>query len=113
MGFTIEDSWARQELISRLETTGPVNSSGFLRVSNLAFSEAIETLQGILLYFDNGISLLSEPAMRELLSGDGVMGTHGTNTMLLYVFEAIDDEISPADDTDSLVNSFCDAEHLI
>jgi hypothetical protein len=58
-------------------------------------------------YFDNGQATLSDQVPRSVLAAGGQMGTHGVPEMPLFIYKALADEVSPASDTEELVNLLC------
>ncbi|KAB2571625.1 Lipase A [Lasiodiplodia theobromae] len=67
--------------------------------------------QDLFSYFINGTEeqegILQEPAVASVLAVAGQMGRHGVPTMPLYVYKAVGDEVSPAVDSDLVIQQFC------
>jgi hypothetical protein len=64
--------------------------------------------QDIGTYFKLGLAgSLSQPEPKAVLALSGLMGQHGLPQIPLYVYKSLGDEISPAVDTDTLVNQYC------
>lgn len=63
--------------------------------------------QNISTYFTNGPAILDAPEFTSIALSGATMGTHGTPSMPLFVYKAVNDEISPIADTDALVTKLC------
>ncbi|KAJ4396450.1 hypothetical protein N0V93_000669 [Gnomoniopsis smithogilvyi] len=96
-------------LISRLKTDGPFNSTGFLATLNYTLSQAIVAyaFQDISEYFIGGVADIQGPIPTQAINRDGIMGYHGVPQMPLFAYKAIADEISAINDTDALVEKYC------
>ncbi|PLB44986.1 putative lipase 2 precursor [Aspergillus steynii IBT 23096] len=64
--------------------------------------------QDIFSYFVNGEDSISEDVPASVLESAALMGVHGTPTMPLFVYKAVKDEISAGEDTDELIDKYCD-----
>jgi hypothetical protein len=96
-------------LLSKLKTTGPYNATTFLSARHLTLQQidAVFGNQTITDYFVDGIADLLAPSVLQAFNRDGMMGYHGTPQMPLFVYKAIEDELSPIADTDALVARYC------
>lgn len=96
-------------LLSRLKTSGPYNRTGFLAAKTMTTSEAFATyaFQDIYQYFINGKSDLEARVLQKVFNTDATMGYHGVPQMPMFVYKAIDDEVSFVGDTDVLVERYC------
>lgn len=112
MGLSRQYPELRQYLLSRLKPTGPYNATGFLAAENLTNPEAVVqyAFQNITEYFLNGVEDLGSPIVRDIGYSQIQMGYHGIPQLPIYAYKAIHDEISVVDDTDVLVNRFCNGE---
>lgn len=104
----------RAFLLSRLKTEGPYNATGFLAALNYTLDEAIVAyaFQDIGEYFVGGLQDLLGPVPTRLTQRDGMMGYHGVPQVPLYVYKAIADEVSVVNDTDALVERFCNSKRV-
>lgn len=65
--------------------------------------------QDIYSYFINGASSFDDPVPQSVLQLDGQLGVVGTPTMPLFIYKAVADEVSRVEDTDQLVQQYCNA----
>lgn len=65
--------------------------------------------QDVFSYFKNGVALLRSPIAQNVINTDGIMGVHGTPQFPLYVYKAVQDEVSKVAETDALVKKYCNA----
>lgn len=102
-------------LNSELFTTGPYNATTFYAAKMESLAQTVGTFanQNLALYFKDGVNALFSPIARYVLAQDGIMGYHGVPQMPLFVYKAIGDDISPVNDTDILVNRYCDVDATI
>ena len=63
--------------------------------------------QDIFSYFDIGGEFLKDPPVQSVINATGIMGTHGTPQMPMFVYKAVGDELSPIADTDALIGKLC------
>ncbi|KAI1874118.1 uncharacterized protein JN550_002697 [Neoarthrinium moseri] len=102
-------------LFAKLKTTGKQNAAKFLSVRNLTLSQGAPkfAFENIYDYFTGGIADFLDPKVMAVIDSDGKMGYHGIPQMPLFVYKAIQDEISPIGDTDALVQKYCTADATI
>lgn len=100
--------WVYSKLTTN--TVGIYTAANFLAAQNYTLSQAESAyeFQDIYRYFVDGLSDISGPEVTAVVDQDGVMGLHGVPQMPVYVYKAINDQISPVADTDALVASFCE-----
>lgn len=98
-----------QFLLDNLNQEGEFNATGFLEARNYTLVEGIVNFLGddITEYFKNGTDLLGSPIGQRVTNRDGIMGYHGVPQMPIFAYKAIMDEVSPINDTDKLVASYC------
>lgn len=58
-------------------------------------------------YFKQGMATVYDQRFQDTINYAGLMGTHGVPNHPLYAYKAMGDEVSPAADTDKLVNTLC------
>lgn len=99
-------------VLSRLKASGPYNATGFLAAANFTVNQASAAYayRDIGDYFVGGINDLSSPLPAKMISLDGIMGYHGVPQMPLFVYKAIADEVSVINDTDALVEKYCNGK---
>lgn len=115
LGLSSQYPEEQEFLVSRLKTDGPYNATGFLAAQNYTLDEAIVAyaFQNIGDYFIGGLADLLGQVSTKLAQSDGIMGYHGVPQAPLYVYKAIADEVSVVNDTDALVESFCNSKSTL
>lgn len=61
-------------------------------------------------YFIGGIADITSPEVLSIINRDGIMGYHGVPQMPIFAYKAIEDEISVVEDTDDLVETYCNSK---
>ncbi|KAK4059139.1 hypothetical protein Trihar35433_11136 [Trichoderma harzianum] len=109
LGLTSQFPEAERYLLSRLKKQGAFNRDGFLKARNYSSVQAVAAFanQDIADYFIGGFSDITAPPIKSVTTSDGQMGYHGVPQMPLYVYKAVQDEVSPTVDTDALVSKYC------
>ena len=109
LGLTSQFPYQREFLVSNLKKSGPYNATTFLAALHLSFDESLTIFenQTIADYFVHGNADILAPIMRSILEPQGTMGNHGLPRMPMFVYKAIADELSPVNETDALINKFC------
>ncbi|KAI7787343.1 hypothetical protein LA080_016418 [Diaporthe eres] len=109
LGLSSQYPEERDFLLSRLKTEGPYNATGFLAALNLTLNQAAITYayQDMGEYFIGGIADITNPIVLKIINRDGIMGYHGVPQMPIFAYKAIGDEISVIEDTDALVDKYC------
>ncbi|KAF7869850.1 hypothetical protein EAF04_004634 [Stromatinia cepivora] len=87
----------------------PSKASGFYKASTQCFSNNTSTYlnQDISSYLDQEITSFLTGYPKEILDITGQMGVYGTPKMPIFLYKAIQDEVSVIGDTDSVVNKLC------
>lgn len=95
--------------MNSLNTEGEFNATGFYEARNYTLVEGIVAFLGddIADYFKNGTDLFGSAAGIKATNSDGIMGYHGVPQMPVLAYKAIMDEVSPINDTDKLIGSYC------
>jgi len=109
LGITSQHPEARKYIDSRLKDTGPYNRTRFysaLGMNGIQVLLAFE-YENIYNYFKNGKADLDNPLLTNMYNKDATMGIHGTPNMPVFIYKAIQDQMSPANFTDVLVDNFC------
>lgn len=109
LGLSSQYPEERDFLLSRLKTEGPYNATGFLAALNLTLNQAAITYayQDMGEYFIGGLADITSPIVLKIINRDGIMGYHGVPQMPIFAYKAIGDEISVVEDTDALVDKYC------
>ena len=109
LGLTAQYPEVRNYLVSRLNTGGEYNKTGFSAAEEFTISESGTTYanQDINKYFQNGTDILNDPNILALVNREGVMGYYGVPRWPLFIYQAIPDEITKISETDSLVERYC------
>lgn len=109
IGSTSQYPEVEQMLEQRLKTTGMYNATTFNSAKNLSLSQAIQKFAGQNIgdYFEGGLAFLDDPTFKHIAITDGQMGYHGVPQMPVFAYKAIKDEVSPINDTDTLIERYC------
>ncbi|ESZ97704.1 hypothetical protein SBOR_1891 [Sclerotinia borealis F-4128] len=87
----------------------PSMASDFYEASTQCLADNILTYLGqdMFSYFDNGEAAFTTSVAQKILTATGQMGTHGIPRMPVFIYKAVDDEVSLVGDTDALVAKLC------
>ncbi|KAM3422002.1 hypothetical protein BST61_g2379 [Cercospora zeina] len=109
LGLASQYPELEQFLLDNLKEDGEYNATGFFMARNQTLVESIAAFNGqnITDYFEGGLDTLFAPISQRVINRDGIMGYHGVPQMPVYAYKAIQDEISPVNETDALINKFC------
>ncbi|CAK7203114.1 hypothetical protein SEUCBS139899_005843 [Sporothrix eucalyptigena] len=109
LGITNQFPEVYDYVISKLKTNGTYNATSFLATQNYTLDDNISNfaLKNMSEYFVDGFADILSPLAQKVINSDGQMGYHGVPQMPLFVYKAIADEVSPINDTDALVERFC------
>jgi hypothetical protein len=109
VGMTSQYPQAYNFLLSKLKTSGPYNKTMFLSVKDMNSDQAFTTFAGqnIFDYLEGGLAVYFTPILQKIIHTNGMMGYHGVPQMPLFMYKAIQDELSPIKDTDELVQRYC------
>lgn len=101
--------WAYAKLTNN--TSGKYTRASFLAAQNYTLSQAEQSYEfyDIYQYFVDGLDDLTSPEVQSVINEDGTMGLHGVPSMPVFAYKAIQDAISPIEDTDELIAKYCDA----
>ncbi|KPM43898.1 hypothetical protein AK830_g2569 [Neonectria ditissima] len=110
LGLTSQYLDVQKYLLKQLKTSGPYNKTGFLAAKDFTVVEAGYAYAGedIADYFKKGAATFRDPKLLTIINRDGIMGYHGVPQWPLFVYKAINDEISKVADTDALVKRYCE-----
>jgi hypothetical protein len=109
LGITSQHPEARKYIDSRLKESGPYNKTRFysaLGMNGVQVLLAFEN-ESVYDYFQNGRADLENPILTDMYNKDALMGIHGTPNMPVFIYKAVQDQMSPANATDALVDAFC------
>ncbi|KAH8879741.1 LIP-domain-containing protein [Thozetella sp. PMI_491] len=110
IGITNQQPVTHKFLMDRLRSTGPYNATEFLTAANMTGIDSLIhfAYQDVNDYFINGEQDFWDPALQGTFESDAKMGLHGVPNMPTFVYKAIQDEMSPVAETDTLVKGYCD-----
>ncbi|KAK4035001.1 secretory lipase-domain-containing protein [Parachaetomium inaequale] len=106
LGIATQHPDAYRWIVSRLR---PALREVFLSVRRMTAAQAIAAFryQDIYGYFVGGYADLHTRVMQMMYNVDGFMGYHGVPRMPVFIYNAINDELSDIRDVDELVDRFC------
>ncbi|KAJ4007689.1 Trichothecene C-3 esterase [Fusarium irregulare] len=109
LGLTAQYPEVRKYLLSKLNTGGEYNKTGFSAAEGFTIAESGTTYanQDINKYFQNGTDILNDPKILALVNREGVMGYYGVPRWPLFIYQAVPDEITKISETDALVERYC------
>ncbi|KAK4462642.1 lipase 2 [Cladorrhinum samala] len=111
VGVTSQWPEAGEFLRSRLKKEGPRNATEFMKIEKMAGVEALMAFprQNVYDYFENGEQDVWHPTIQAVIDRDAVMGTVGAppTEVPVFVYKAVDDEMSAVGETDDLVAKYC------
>lgn len=99
----------KQQIVGSLKKTGSYTATQFLAAYKYSFQQAIAAFyqQDISQYFEHGFDDVINAVTNPIFNEDGIMGRHGVPRVPLFVYKAINDEVSVIKDTDDLVDKYC------
>ena len=106
LGIATQHPDAYRWIVSRLR---PALRDVFLSVRRMTAAQAIAAFQyqDIYGYFVGGYADLHTRVMQMMYNVDGFMGYHGVPRMPVFIYNAINDELSDIREVDELVDRFC------
>ncbi|KAK3725429.1 hypothetical protein LTR37_000399 [Vermiconidia calcicola] len=110
LGMTSQYPEAREYLLSQLKPSGPYNRTALLAAADLTITEAFAVYAGqdIYQYLRDGPEFFHAPVIQDVLHREGYMGYHGVPEMPLFIYKAVADEITSIEDTDRMVQRYCE-----
>ncbi|KAF2161459.1 hypothetical protein M409DRAFT_28189 [Zasmidium cellare ATCC 36951] len=111
LGLATQQPFIRQYVDSELKPSGQYNATTFDSIRNMDILSAFNFFanQTMTNYFRSGIQFFSNPTFLDILARDSNMGEHGVPQMPLFVYKAIQDEITVVADSDAIVERYCQA----
>ncbi|KAH6664962.1 secretory lipase-domain-containing protein [Halenospora varia] len=96
-------------LLSQLKTSGPYNATRFLEINKMSYPEAhiAYTNQSLFNYFPQGAAILQHPLIKTALQKNAVMTYHGVPSAPIFVYKAVNDEVTLVGDSDAYVERSC------
>ena len=109
LGITNQHPEARAYLLKHLRPAGEFNRTIFLSVETMTWPQYFAVFQGqdVFRYFDIGAAVLRHDLIRDIAARDGLMGRRSMPKMPLFVYMAVQDDISPIGLTDGVVERYC------
>jgi hypothetical protein len=110
LGLATQHDTFRHFLHARLKKTGPYNASTIYSFAKMDFPTALPlfAFQNIYNYFVNGEEDYKNPVLQNLIVEEAQMGRHGIPKMPMFFYKAIRDEVTKIEDTDLLVEQYCE-----
>ncbi len=107
LGIATQHPDAYRWIVSRLKPG--LAAARFLSVRRMTAAQAIDAFKfhDIYSYFVGGYGDLHTRVMQMMYNVDGYMGYHGVPRMPVFIYNAINDELSDIRDVDDLVGRFC------
>lgn len=111
IGITVQQPAARKFLRDQLHPTGKYNATTFFNATTMTGADALDAFsnQNVFDYFVNGQADWANATMQDVINNDAVMGLHGVPMMPSFYYKAENDEMSPVNETDVIVERFCKA----
>lgn len=111
LGLSTQHPSVEKYVMSQLKPSGPYNASTFLSVRNMSILDAFNSFanQTMYNYFQNGAQFFNNPNLLDVLARDTTMSYHGIPRMPLFIYKAIQDEITVVADSDAIVDRWCQA----
>jgi len=109
IGVTSQYPKQRAYLISRLYPSGPYNATEFFWGSLMSGWQSLlyYAYVDIFAYFIGGKADLDVPEMVDMFVREGTLGVWGTPKTKLFIYHAVEDDMTPVGDTDKLVEHHC------
>lgn len=110
IGITAQWEEERAFMMDRLKKEGPYNATGFFRATGFASFYVLYGYAGqdVYNYFENGEEDILQGPIRQLFDTEGAMGIHGIPNMPTFIYKAEVDEMSGIEETDVMVDYFCE-----
>lgn len=111
LGLGTQHPFVKSYVASELHPTGSYNASTFNSVLNMDILSTFTAFanQTMTNYFRSGAAFLNDPTFLNILARDTTIGEHGYPQMPLFVYKAIQDEITVVADSDAIVEQYCKA----
>lgn len=109
IGVTSQYPAQRAYLISRLHPAGPYNATEFFWASLMSGWQSLlyYAYVDIFAYFIGGKADLDVPEMVDMFVREGTLGVWGTPRTKVFMYHAVEDDMTPVGDTDKLVEHHC------
>ncbi|KAM7196816.1 lipase 1 [Rhypophila sp. PSN 637] len=109
IGVTSQYPPQRAYLVSRLNPSGPYNATEFFWASYMSGWQSLLYFcyVDIFAYFIGGQADLVVPQITSMFEREGTLGSFGKPNTKLYLYHAVDDDMTPVRDTDTLVTKLC------
>ncbi|TVY84835.1 Trichothecene C-3 esterase [Lachnellula suecica] len=109
LGITSQHTEARAYINSRLKSAPPNNAASFYTATTMSGSQLISAFPNtdVVDFFIGGATDLGSPILLNMYEIDALLGYHGTPNMPVFIYEAVNDELSAIKNLDSLVAGYC------
>ena len=110
IGVTSQYPEQRKYLVSRLNPSGPYNATEFFWASYMSGWQSLlyYCYVDIFSYFIGGQADLDHPDIVAMFTREGTLGGFGLPNTKIFVYHAVEDNMTPINDTDILVKYYCD-----
>ncbi|KXX82651.1 Lipase 1 [Madurella mycetomatis] len=110
IGVTSQYPAQREYIVSRLNPSGPYNATEFFWASLMSGWQSLVYFcyVDIFAYFKGGQADLEDPQIVDMFLREGILGQFGLPNTKVFMYHAIQDDMTPINDTDILVDHFCD-----
>jgi hypothetical protein len=109
IGITSQYPKQREYVLSRLFPSGPYNATEFFWASYMSGWQSLlyYSYVNVFEYFIGGRADLETPEMVDMFAREGVLGGFGVPNMPVFMYQAVQDEMAPIQDSDNLVDWLC------
>ncbi|KAI0402756.1 lipase 1 [Xylaria palmicola] len=110
IGITSQYPELREYVVSRMKPSGPYNQTEFFWARYMSGWQSLLYFSyvDIFEYFVGGEADLETPEMFNMFIREGTLGVFGMPNMPLFLYHAVQDDMTPVVDTDELVTKYCD-----
>jgi Secretory lipase len=109
LGITTQHPTARMFMLQQLMADGPYNASYWMSANYMSGVQVLTAFayQDVANFFRNGSKAVWGTEIQSAFDLDAAMGYHGIPNMPVFIYKAVQDEMSPVKETDDLVAGYC------
>ncbi|KAK1753262.1 lipase 1 [Echria macrotheca] len=110
IGVTSQYPEQRKYIVSRLNPSGPYNATEFFWASLMSGWQSLlyYSYVNVFEYFIGGQDDLIVPELTAMFDREGTLGNFGQPNTTIFMYHAIEDDMTPIGETDAVVQKFCD-----
>ncbi|KAK4185044.1 lipase 1 [Podospora australis] len=110
IGVTSQYPEQRKYIVSRLKPEGPYNATEFFWASYMSGWQSLlyYSYVNVFEYFIGGKADLETPELSAMFLREGTLGYFGLPNTTIFMYHAIEDDMTPIEETDGVVKRFCD-----